>query len=179
MNISKWKKSGDCCDFDVPSWYWFDILFLSGAVLLGAILFSWQFPHFNALSWNLRPEYSRAGYRMMSVVNPDLCKRVALRHSVAMIGLCTLAPILDVTTWTFAADSLPLNVYLVYLAWRFYKQGDSNTSRKLFRFSLVHLPALMLLLLISKKRVHKKEEAGTVAADIMLKSSWWQWIYSR
>ncbi|XP_064624251.1 protoheme IX farnesyltransferase, mitochondrial-like [Lineus longissimus] len=130
-----------------------------GAVLLGAILYSWQFPHFNALSWNLRPEYSRAGYRMMSVVNPGLCKRVALRHSAAMIGLCTLAPILDVTTWTFAVDSLPLNLYFTYLAWRFYKQGDSNTSRKLFRFSLVHLPALMLLLLISKKRVKETEES--------------------
>lgn len=41
-----------------------------GAWLLGAILYAWQFPHFNALSWNLRPDYSRAGYRMMAVTNP-------------------------------------------------------------------------------------------------------------
>jgi protoheme IX farnesyltransferase len=34
-----------------------------GAILLGLSLFSWQFPHFNALSWNLRPDYARAGYR--------------------------------------------------------------------------------------------------------------------
>ncbi|KAL1478743.1 hypothetical protein MTO96_034870 [Rhipicephalus appendiculatus] len=38
----------------------------AGACVLGAMLYSWQFPHFNALSWNLRPDYSRAGYRMMS-----------------------------------------------------------------------------------------------------------------
>ena len=118
---------------------------------MGAILYSWQFPHFNALSWNLRQDYSRAGYRMMSVVNPGLCKRVALRHCVGMIGLCTLAPILEVTTWTFAVDSLPLNAYMAYLAWEFYRKGDSNSSRKLFRFSLVHIPALMILMLISKK----------------------------
>jgi protoheme IX farnesyltransferase len=31
------------------------------AILLGGILFAWQFPHFNALSWNLRNDYSRAG----------------------------------------------------------------------------------------------------------------------
>lgn len=30
-----------------------------GALTLAAILFSWQFPHFNALSWNYRPDYSR------------------------------------------------------------------------------------------------------------------------
>ncbi|XP_063620030.1 protoheme IX farnesyltransferase, mitochondrial isoform X1 [Cydia splendana] len=42
----------------------------AGALVLGVILYSWQFPHFNALSWNLRPDYSRAGYRMMAVTDP-------------------------------------------------------------------------------------------------------------
>ncbi|CAG0926301.1 unnamed protein product, partial [Notodromas monacha] len=27
-----------------------------GACVLAALLFTWQFPHFNALSWNLRPD---------------------------------------------------------------------------------------------------------------------------
>ncbi|KAL4691711.1 hypothetical protein H8957_017303, partial [Semnopithecus entellus] len=31
----------------------------AGAFLLGGILYSWQFPHFNALSWGLREDYSR------------------------------------------------------------------------------------------------------------------------
>lgn len=127
-----------------------------GALLLGAIMYAWQFPHFNALSWNLRPDYSRGGYRMMSVINPSLCKRVALRYSVGMIGLCTLAPVIDLTTWTFACNSLPLNVYLSYLGWRFYRDGDSNSSRKLFRFSLIHLPALLILMIISKKSFKQK-----------------------
>ena len=52
-----------------------------GALVLGGILYTWQFPHFNSLSWNLRPDYSRAGYRMMSVTDPELCKRVALRYT--------------------------------------------------------------------------------------------------
>ena len=30
-----------------------------GALALGMILYAWQFPHFNALSWNYRPDYSR------------------------------------------------------------------------------------------------------------------------
>jgi len=89
-----------------------------GAFILAAILYSWQFPHFNSLSWNLRPDYSKAGYRMMSVTHPDLCRRVALRHSAACIGICSMAPVLGVTTWAFAVDSLFLNVYLTYLAYR-------------------------------------------------------------
>lgn len=128
-----------------------------GALLLGAILYAWQFPHFNALSWNLRPDYSRSGYRMTSVVNPALCKRVALRYSAGMIGLCTLAPVMNVTTWTFAVDSFPLNAYMTYLAWQFYQKGDSNSSRKLFRFTLGHIPALLILMLVSKKSLGDKQ----------------------
>lgn len=41
-----------------------------GAWIFAGLLYAWQFPHFNALSWNLRPDYSRAGYRMMAVTNP-------------------------------------------------------------------------------------------------------------
>lgn len=42
----------------------------AGAWILAGLLYAWQFPHFNALSWNLRPDYSRAGYRMMAVTDP-------------------------------------------------------------------------------------------------------------
>jgi heme o synthase len=109
-----------------------------------------------------------------------MCRRVALRYSVGLMALSCCAPLLDVTTWTFAIDSVPVNAYLVYLgkcfkiwfpccrdtklkftlaAWRFYKDSDSKSSRKLFMYSLVHLPALLVLLLISKKHDSNKTEA--------------------
>lgn len=44
----------------------------AGAFVMAGLLYAWQFPHFNALSWNLRPDYSRAGYRMMAVTNPGI-----------------------------------------------------------------------------------------------------------
>ncbi|GBM86552.1 Protoheme IX farnesyltransferase, mitochondrial [Araneus ventricosus] len=135
----------------------------AGAVLMGAILYSWQFPHFNALSWALRPDYSRAGYRMTSVIDPAMCRRVALRHSVGLLVLCSCAPLLDLTTWTFAFDSFPLNCYLIYRAWKFYKEGDNHSSRKLFRLSLIHLPALMFLMLIGKKYSSKDEKHEKVS----------------
>ena len=50
-----------------------------GSLILAGILYAWQFPHFNSLSWNLRPDYSKAGYRMMSVTDPSLCRTVSLR----------------------------------------------------------------------------------------------------
>ncbi|XP_046442455.1 protoheme IX farnesyltransferase, mitochondrial-like [Daphnia pulex] len=123
----------------------------AGALVLGGVLYAWQFPHFNALSWNLRSDYSRAGYRMMAVTNPDLCRRTTLRHTAALIGICTTAPVIGLTTWTFALDSLPINMYFLYLAWRFYRHSDSSSSRKLFRMSLAHLPIIMILMLVHKK----------------------------
>ncbi|XP_071373766.1 protoheme IX farnesyltransferase, mitochondrial isoform X2 [Centroberyx affinis] len=134
-----------------------------GALLLGGFLYSWQFPHFNALSWNLREDYSRGGYRMMSVTHPGMCKRVALRHSLGLIGLSALGPVLDVTTWTFPMVSLPINLYISYLALRFYRKGDRSSARKLFFCSLWHLPMLLLLALTCKKS-RKDQEASTPAA---------------
>ncbi|XP_023672804.2 protoheme IX farnesyltransferase, mitochondrial [Paramormyrops kingsleyae] len=123
----------------------------AGALLLGAFLYSWQFPHFNSLSWNLREDYSRGGYRMMSVTHPALCRRVALRHSLALMGLSALAPPLGLSTWTFPLISLPINLYIGYLALRFQRDGERASARRLFFCSLWHLPMLLLLLITCKK----------------------------
>ncbi|XP_070783325.1 protoheme IX farnesyltransferase, mitochondrial isoform X2 [Enoplosus armatus] len=139
-----------------------------GALLLGGFLYSWQFPHFNALSWNLREDYSRGGYRMMSVTHPGMCKRVALRHSVGLIGLSTLAPVLDVTTWTFPVISLPINLYISYLAFRFYRKGDRSSARKLFFCSLWHLPMLLLLALTCKKSRGDQKDPALPSASLPL-----------
>ncbi|KAJ7316121.1 hypothetical protein JRQ81_002283 [Phrynocephalus forsythii] len=129
-----------------------------GALLLGGILYSWQFPHFNALSWGLREDYSRGGYCMMSVTHPAMCRRVALRHCFALIGLSSLAPLIDVTTWTFPIISLPVNLYISYLGYRFYRDADRGSSRKLFFCSLWHLPVLLMLMLICKKSLNEKDD---------------------
>ncbi|XP_053156603.1 protoheme IX farnesyltransferase, mitochondrial isoform X2 [Hemicordylus capensis] len=129
----------------------------AGALLLGGILYSWQFPHFNALSWGLREDYSRGGYCMMSVTHPAMCRRVALRHCLALIGLSSVAPVLDVTTWTFPIISLPINLYISYLGFRFYRDADRSSSRKLFFCSLWHLPLLLLLMLTCKKSLYEKD----------------------
>ncbi|XP_004604036.2 protoheme IX farnesyltransferase, mitochondrial [Sorex araneus] len=130
----------------------------AGALLLGGILYSWQFPHFNALSWGLREDYSRGGYRMMSVTHPGLCRRVALRHCLALAGLSAAAPALGVTTWAFPVVSLPINLYIAYLGFRFYLDADRRSSRKLFFCSLWHLPLLLLLMLTCKPE--RKQDKG-------------------
>lgn len=120
-----------------------------GALVLAAVLFAWQFPHFNALSWNLRGDYSRAGYRMMAVTDPALCKRVSLRYALAMFPISGLACAMQLVTPWFAFDSTVVNMVFAYRAWQFYQDGnDDKTARKLFMDSLWHLPALLVLFIV-------------------------------
>lgn len=84
---------------------------------------------------------------------------MALRYTGVIGALSLSAPVLDVTNMWFALETLPLNAYFGYLAWKFYKESDSGSSRKLFRFSLLHLPLLMVLFLVNKKEwVFKKSK---------------------
>ena len=105
-----------------------------------------------------------AGYRMMCVTNAPLCRRVTMRHCLALLGLTTLLPACGVTTWWLALDSLPLNLWQAYLGYQFYKDSDTRSARKLFRFSLLYLPILMLMILLHKKPRTEREEGMSQVA---------------
>ncbi|KAJ3057363.1 Protoheme IX farnesyltransferase, mitochondrial [Rhizophlyctis rosea] len=129
-----------------------------GAWLMGAILYAWQFPHFNSLSWNLRPDYSKAGYRMMSVVDPALNGRVSLRYSLAMFPLCWAAPYLGLTSVCFAGTSTLINGYMAYGAYKFWRMPTEKSARFLFFGSVVHLPILLGLMMVHKARKGDEED---------------------
>ncbi|KAF9186953.1 Protoheme IX farnesyltransferase, mitochondrial [Haplosporangium sp. Z 767] len=121
------------------------------AWLLGALLFAWQFPHFNSLAWNLRADYSKAGYRMMAVTNPKLNARVSLRYTLALIPLVTLAPYLDMTSWWFAVDGNIVNAVMLAGAANFWRKRDDKSARQLFFGSLIYLPVVLALMMFHKK----------------------------
>ena len=88
---------------------------------------------------------------MISILKPRICTSSALSHSVAFLVMCSyLAPLFQLTTWNFAIDSLPFNLYFIYLAFQFKRNADAQSSRKLFRYSLIYLPMVILLMLITK-----------------------------
>ena len=91
-----------------------------------------------------------AGYKMMSVTDPALCRRVSLRYAAIQIPLAAAFPLLGATSWIFFLASLPINTYQAWLAYKFYRTSNAKSARTLFRFTLLHLPLLMVLLLICK-----------------------------
>lgn len=126
---------------DAPAW------------CLAALLFAWQFPHFNALSHSLSAQYARGGYRMMSVTNPALNRRTSLRYALALLPICSVALPLSgaVAALPYALLSLPPNVVLAHAAFRFWREGTEKSARWCFWVSLVHLPAVMILAMATKK----------------------------
>ncbi|QRV75465.1 UbiA family prenyltransferase [Ceratobasidium sp. AG-Ba] len=145
------------------------------AATLFAFLFAWQFPHFNAVSHLTRAGYAQAGYRMLSVLDPQHNSLVGFRYALAFIPICSvMAPLSGLTTWWFALTSLPFNVVLAHGAWRFWKEGSEKAARQVWRQCLWYLPVMLALMMASKpslnwsssiKRAlgYETEEQNTVA----------------
>ncbi|CAH1760513.1 12367_t:CDS:1 [Entrophospora sp. SA101] len=122
-----------------------------GALLLGSILFAWQFPHFNSLAWNMRFDYAKADYKMMVINNPKLNSRVSLRYSILLFPLSYMFSYIGLTTWWFALDSTLINSLLLSASYKFWRNSNDKTARDLFFKSLVHLPVLLALMMAHKK----------------------------
>lgn len=139
-----------------------------GAWCLAALLYAWQFPHFNALSHNIRNEYRNAGYVMTCWTNPRLNARVGFRYALLMFPICFGLSYFDITDWVFPIDSFILNGWLAYWSFKFwyqqrqnYKSGhvpDANGmklanmyAKKTFWGSVWHLPGILVLAMLHKK----------------------------
>jgi protoheme IX farnesyltransferase len=124
----------------------------TGGWILAALLVAWQFPHFMSLSWSIREEYKNAGYKMLCWINPNRNGRVALRYSLAFFPICFGLCYYNITEWTFAVASTPINVWLVREAVRFWKlEGQKGSAKGLFWASVWHLPVVMILAMVEKK----------------------------
>lgn len=134
---------------------WEELLFGEGSVggwLAAALLFAWQFPHFNSLSWSIRDEYKNAGYRMLAWVNPRQNGRVALRYAILMFPICIGLSLAGITDSSYMVTSSVVNGWMAYKAWEFWKfDGHKGTARALFWASVWHLPVVMVLAMVQKK----------------------------
>lgn len=118
------------------------------------LLYSWQFPHFNTLSYIVRGAYAQAGYPMLSVLSPSKNALVSLRHSALLIPICSvLFPLSGLTTWTFALTGLLPNFIFIRAAWRFWQKGGEKEARTVFQHSLWYLPVILGLMMVHKQGV--------------------------
>ncbi|KAI9856080.1 MAG: Protoheme IX farnesyltransferase, mitochondrial [Vezdaea acicularis] len=139
----------------------------AGGWLLAALLFSWQFPHFNSLSWGIREEYKNAGYRMLCWVNPRMNARVALRYSILLFPICGGLWWVGVVDQGFLLTSSVANAWFAREAWRFYRnQGGRGSARALFWVSVWHLPVLLVLAMVQKKGLWERVWRAAVGGEV-------------
>ena len=70
-----------------------------GALVMFAIVFFWQFPHFCSLAWLYREDYEGCGIRMLPVVEPDgksTARRILL-YSVGLVPISLLPTFLGMS----------------------------------------------------------------------------------
>jgi heme o synthase len=119
---------------------------------LFAILFCWQMPHFFAIAWMYREDYERAGFRMLST--KDLDGRRSGRQSVFFAALLVIAScmpaLLELSSRSFLVIELVLGLGFLGLALRFYARRNVSRARQLFIGSIIYLPLLLGLLVVTK-----------------------------
>lgn len=137
------------------------------------LLYTWQFPHFNSLSYVVRGSYAQAGYRMLSVLDVRKNATVALRYAFLMIPLCSIVfPLSGLTTWAFALTSLVPNGIFAGATYQWWKHGGEKHARAAFRHSLWQLPVVLGLMMMHKNGMDwtkwlglKKEEQVDLASN--------------
>ncbi len=120
----------------------------AAAWVMGAILFLWQFPHFYAIAWMYREDYSRAGIRMLPVVEPD--GKSTARHivlsSLLLIPISLLPKWLGMTGSIYMAGALALGLWFLYSGIQVSLDRTRLRARRVLLTSVVYLPVLYLLM---------------------------------
>ena len=125
------------------------------AYVLGAILFLWQFPHFYAIAWMYREDYSRAGIRMLPVVEPDgeSTARQILLYSVLLIPISLLPKWMGMTGTIYMVGALALGLFYLYSGIRVSMDRTKVRARRVLLASVVYLPVLYALMVLDPVRL--------------------------
>ena len=121
-----------------------------GGLVLFAIVFLWQIPHFMAIAWMYRDDYRQAGFPMLPVIEPD-GRRTGLKAVVYAIGLLpvSLMPTLvGISGWPYFWIALALGIMLLGLSMRFAADRTEAAARQLFFASIVYLPLIWIAMVV-------------------------------
>src|SRR6201997_2971350 len=91
-----------------------------GTLVLFAILFFWQFPHFFSIAWLYREDYASGGVKMLPVVEKDgrsTARRILL-YSVALVPVTLLPSFMGMAGRVYFVSAFLLGACLFYVGAR-------------------------------------------------------------
>ena len=127
-----------------------------GWILFG-ILFAWQLPHFMAIAWNHRSDYSKGGFQLHKM-GDEHGRSLSLKSLVYTILLTFLVfcPYFFELNQSkpgsfYLISAIFLSLYLFLPAVRFFLSSNRDFySKKLFLVTIIYLPLLLSALVIDR-----------------------------
>jgi protoheme IX farnesyltransferase len=118
------------------------------ALILFAIQFVWQFPHFWAIAWVLDDDYKLAGFRLLPTGKRDRVSAI-----ITFIVTLFLLPVSLLPTYYgyggyyVGAVSLAMSVMFLYQASNLLRTLEIRSAQKLMFGSFYYLPVVQLMFL--------------------------------
>jgi protoheme IX farnesyltransferase len=119
------------------------------ALLLVLIIFTWTPPHFWALAIHREKDYAKAKVPMLPVTHGvDFTKTSVLLYTVLLGLVCLLPYLTGMSDMIYLIGSSALNLGFLLYAIKLKFAADDQTAMKTFRFSIIHLMVLFVVLLL-------------------------------
>jgi heme o synthase len=125
-------------------------------LVLFAILFVWQFPHFFSIAWLYREDYARGGVKMLPVVEEDgrSTARRILAYSVALIPISVLPSFMGMAGRIYLVGAAILGLALLYFGVRLAflnvplaSAASKKRARHVLQATVIYLPLLFVLMM--------------------------------
>ena len=119
------------------------------ALLLVLIVFIWTPPHFWALAIHREKDYAKAKIPMLPVTHGiEFTKTSILLYTVLLCIVCLLPYLIGMSGIIYLIGSTLLNAGFLYYAWKLKFTANEQTAMKTFKFSIIHLMVLFVVLLV-------------------------------
>jgi heme o synthase len=112
-----------------------------GALVLFAVLFLWQMPHFLAIAWLYREDYARGGFPLLPVL-----------YAATLVPVSLALSAMRLTGAIYFAGATLCGAVFFASAAAFAARRSIEAARRLFFTSILYLPALLTLAFFDKVR---------------------------
>jgi len=122
------------------------------AWVLYGILFFWQFPHFLAIAWMYREDYTRAGLQMLPRGDAEgrTMARLIVGYSLALLPISLLPTWMGHAGILYFLGTLALGLMYVHSSARLALARTNVLAKRLLLASIVYLPLVFGLLMLDK-----------------------------
>lgn len=116
-----------------------------------AFMFLWQPPHFLALAMMRVEDYRAANIPLLPVLHGfDVTKRQSLRYVAAMVPVSFILYGLGTVNLAYLIVAVVLGIAYLYISVEaFYAKDDMKWAKKSFRYSLVYMTTLFIMMIVS------------------------------